>query len=148
MKFQSVNEMNHFDFTEAVLQKCEREMNRVVITLDNVKILPEHSLNRDIVTKRTNDFVLTFHNVAEWKLVEEGYTLYDAELRPYKKVEDRVVDEKDIAYDLSLMEECYVDEVVDDGEVCTLTWVVADHTWSLTLHYKQNKQEWDRWISL
>ncbi len=148
MRFQSVNELEHFDFSEAVLQKCTREMNRVEITLDNVKILPEHTLNRDIVTKRTNDFLLTFHNVSSWSLVEEGYTLYDADLNPYKKVEDRIVAEKDIAYDLSLMEECYMDSLEDDNKKCQLTWVVQDHTWRLELTYDQSKQEWEHWISL
>ena len=53
-KYNAVNELNHFDFAEAVVGDIQLLGKMFHIVIDNVKILPENSFNRDIRTMRTN----------------------------------------------------------------------------------------------
>ena len=53
-KYNAVNELNHFDFAEAVVGDVQLLGKMFHMVIDNVKILPENSFNRDIRTMRTN----------------------------------------------------------------------------------------------
>lgn len=58
MKFQTTDELTHYDFEEAVLNRVEAANGRVKLAMDNVTILPENTCNRDIRKMRANDFYL------------------------------------------------------------------------------------------
>lgn len=69
-RFQTKDELEHFDFEDAVLEEVECACGRVKVMIDNVKILPDNSMNRDIRTMRANQMEITFvegswHNL--WK---------------------------------------------------------------------------------
>lgn len=53
-RFQTKDELEHFDFEDAVLEEVECACGRVKVMIDNVKILPDNSMNRDIRTMRAN----------------------------------------------------------------------------------------------
>ena len=56
-KYNSINELNHFDFAEASVGDIQMADNMFHMVVDNVKILPENSFNRDIRVMRTNEML-------------------------------------------------------------------------------------------
>lgn len=91
MKYNIKNELSGFDFSQAHIQDIEMTTDRFHLVLDQVMILPENSCNRDIRTMRTNGLLFTIENFAFQSLVEEGFTLYNANGQLTKTVPDRVV---------------------------------------------------------
>lgn len=43
-RFQTKDELEHFDFEDAVLEEVECACGRVKVMIDNVKILPDNSM--------------------------------------------------------------------------------------------------------
>ena len=71
-KYNAVNELNHFDFAEAVVGDIQLLGKMFHIVIDNVKILPENSFNRDIRTMRTNGMLFKIEGaeiISVWKKV-------------------------------------------------------------------------------
>lgn len=48
-RFQTKDELEHFDFEDAVLEEVMCACGRVKVMIDNVKILPDNSRIRDTV---------------------------------------------------------------------------------------------------
>ena len=55
MKYTTTNEFNQFEFEEAHISDIQIVEGRFYMLLDNVKILPDNSCNRDIRKMRTNE---------------------------------------------------------------------------------------------
>ena len=51
-KYSTINEVNHFEFGEAVVGDIQLTERMFHLVLDNVKICPENSCNRDIRMQR------------------------------------------------------------------------------------------------
>ena len=147
MRFITKNELNGFVFEESVLQSAVMQNGYIYIILDNVKIKPENSKNRDIITKRTNDLKVTIPTTT-WRLFEEGYQLFDADLNPIETVEDREVAPDDIEHDLSLFSGCFVDEFRKEEDKYVLSFLVEDHTWRLEADGKEDTEAWDRFLNI
>ena len=75
-KYNAVNELNHFDFAEAVVGDIQLLGKMFHIVIDNVKILPENSFNRDIRTMRTNGMLFKIEGAEIISVVEEGFNTY------------------------------------------------------------------------
>ena len=82
--YATVNGLNYYDMHDAVLQSASLMSRQFTLVLDQVYIKAEHPANRDIVTKRTNDFRMVFDDVSSLSLYEEGYELFDADMKPYR----------------------------------------------------------------
>ena len=78
MKYKTTNDLAGFDFTEAYIGEIRAMSDTFTIGLDNVKILPENTKNRDIRKMRTNELVLKIRDAKIVDFVEEGYKVYDA----------------------------------------------------------------------
>ena len=78
-KYHTINELNHFIFGEAVLGDLQMTDEMFHAVIDNVKILPENSCNRDIRTMRANELLLKLDGAQIVALIEEGYREYDAD---------------------------------------------------------------------
>lgn len=99
-KYNSINELNHFDFAEAAVGDIQMADNMFHMVIDNVKILPENSFNRDIRTMRTNEMLFKIEGAEVISVVEEGYNEYDADGNLKKKVADETIEPdkyKDVA---------------------------------------------------
>ena len=72
-KYNSINELNHFDFAEASVGDIQMADNMFHMVVDNVKILPENSFNRDIRVMRTNEMLFKIEGAEVISVVEEGY---------------------------------------------------------------------------
>ena len=94
-KYNAVNELNHFDFAEAVVGDIQLLGKMFHIVIDNVKILPENSFNRDIRTMRTNGMLFKIEGAEIISVVEEGFNTYDADGNLQKTVEDREVEKEE-----------------------------------------------------
>ena len=89
-KYNSINELNHFDFAEASVGDIQMADNMFHMVIDNVKILPENSFNRDIRTMRTNEMLFKIEGAEVISVVEEGYNEYDADGNLKKKIADEI----------------------------------------------------------
>lgn len=148
MKYILENDLEHFDFTDSVFDGVDKTADGITVYLENVKITADNPHNRDIAVKRTNDFCFKIERVTEWSLIEEGYQLYDADMRPYRKEEDRVVAPENIDEDLSLMAGCYVDEVSASEGRYIFVFNVGDHTYRLEVLGQGSSQNWEHFLSV
>lgn len=149
--YSTVNGLSYFDFSDAVLQSAQMMSRQLTLMLDQVYINPEHPSNRDITRKRTNDFRLVLSDVSELSLYEEGYELLDADMHPYKKVEERKVKDEDVLYDLEKMAGCEIDEVTvrqEEGLSFIMKFLVEDHTWRLEAKASGSHESFAKFMSL
>lgn len=77
-RFKTENELEHFELGEAVVGDIQFMEGLFEIVLDQVKILPENSQNKDIRTMRTNELLFTILEPEDLKIIEEGMRTYDA----------------------------------------------------------------------
>lgn len=151
MRFCTENEIDGFMFDEAVFQGAAVVNDHTDIFLDNVRIKPENSCNRDIIIKRANNLILRIAG-RRWKLIEEGYQLFDADMNPVRTVQDRMVADQDIQGDLDLMAGCPVDGLEkrknDENVLYILTIHVDDHTWRLEVEGSGDMETWDRFLNV
>lgn len=126
-KYHTINEINHFELGEAVIGDIQLTDRMFHVVLDNVKIKPENSCNRDIRTMRTNELLLKLDEAEIISLVQEGFREYDASgnlrhtyedvtIAPeqYKETEEVLVE--GTVYELKLEESvyCFVIDGTDD----------------------------------
>ena len=95
MKYTTTNEFEHFDFLEVHVNDIMFANGVFKIGLDDVKILPENSCNRDIRKMRTNGLILSLSDAEILSFVEEGYRIYDADGNLKKTEDDVPVDEQE-----------------------------------------------------
>lgn len=148
MSYQLQDAFDQFDFRDSVIQEISFGLDSLHVYLENVKILPENTQNRDIITKRTNDMDLIFVQGMIQKIVEEGYQLYDADMNPYKKVEDREIPVLEYEQVLESMKECYVDEITQNENLYSITVTVEDHTWRIDIQASSTKETWNKFINV
>ncbi len=148
MSFKTTNELGHFDFNEAVIFEIRQSLDSLSIVLDNVKILPENSCNRDIRTMRTNQLTLTLLNGKISELVDEGYQLYDINMKPYKSVPDRMIEPDQYEEAFKELTDCTIHSIerTDQGYLVSID--TFDHTWRISADADSDTEEWNRFMNL
>ena len=149
MKYTTTNEFNHFDFLEVHVNDIMYANGVFKIGLDDVKILPENSCNRDIRKMRANGLILTLSDAKIISFVEEGYRIYDADGNLKETEADVVVEEKDFkeVFDFFIDAYAYNIEKKDDE----YTFVIDgtnECTYSIVVKASGDLQEWDKFLSL
>lgn len=148
MKYNIKNELSGFDFSQAHIQDIEMTTDRFHLVLDQVMILPENSCNRDIRTMRTNGLLFTIENFAFQSLVEEGFTLYNANGQLTKTVPDRVVPAEEYAQVLEALVDGTVYEITKEENKYTFVFDGNDErTYMLTAEGTADREEWDRFLN-
>lgn len=155
MKYTTTNEFEHFEYQEAHISDIQFTDGVFFFLLDNVKILPENSCNRDIRTMRANELFFRVTDGAICSLVEEGYKIYDANGNLKQAIEDRVIDQSDYKEitDTFIDGTIYSMEQISlegEGKVSYRFIVDAanERTYELTVEGSGDKQEWDRFLNL
>lgn len=148
MRFQTYSELDGFHFNEAVVNSIYMSSDGFHIVLDNVTIKASNSQNRDIVDKRTNELDLLIPEGRIYQIIEEGYQVYDAEMRPYKKVADRIVPPHEYEAVLKDLVESDIDEIRKADNLYVIFMNVIDHTWRIEVSGKDDHESWNRFISL
>ena len=148
-KYSTINEVNHFEFGEAVVGDIQLTERMFHLVLDNVKICPENSCNRDIRMMRTNELLFKISDAEIISLVEEGYNEYDADgnlkhTYPDEEVEKAKYDEvaqvllEGTIYELTLQSGVYT--FIIDG--------TNDRTYALKVTGSGDTQEWNRFLEV
>ena len=134
-KYSTINEVNHFEFGEAVVGDIQLTERMFHLVLDNVKICPE------------NLFKISDAEIIS--LVEEGYNEYDADgnlkhTYPDEEVEKAKYDEvaqvllEGTIYELTLQSGVYT--FIIDG--------TNDRTYALKVTGSGDTQEWNRFLEV
>lgn len=155
MKYTTTNEFNQFEFEEAHISDIQIVEGRFYMLLDNVKILPDNSCNRDIRKMRTNELFFKVTNGTMTSLIEEGYKLYDANGKLTRKIEDREV----VASEYKEITDEFIDGMVYEVEKTILEdknqvqyrFVIDaanERTYTMIVLGDGDLEEWDRFLNL
>ena len=155
MKYTTTNEFEQFEFEEAHISDIQIVEGRFYMLLDNVKILPDNSCNRDIRKMRANELFLKVTNGSMVSLIEEGYRLYDANGKLTREIEDREVS----AEEYKVITDAFIDGMVyeiekgvseENGQVQYRFVIDAanERTYTMIVLGDGDLEEWDRFLNL
>ena len=149
MNFITTNEFDNFIFSEVHISDVRYSGDVFTIVLDDVKILPENSKNRDIRTIRTNGLVLKLNNAKILSLIEEGYKIYDADGNLMKNEDDIAIEEADYTEVMNNFLDGYafVIEKSSDSEFVFVIDGANERTYNLVVCADSDSEEWDRFMN-
>lgn len=148
MKYKTTNELSHFRFSESYIAEIRSMSNSFSMILDNVKILPENSCNRDIREMRTNQLLYSIQNASIMAFIEEGYNIYDADGKLQRQEHDRPLEEKEYAEAYKRLAGCCIYDIEKDGDIYTISIDTEDHTFLIQVNGSGDMEEWDRFLNL
>ena len=155
MKYTTTNEFEQFEFGEAHISDIQIVEERFFLLLDNVKILPDNSCNRDIRKMRTNELFFKVTNGTMTSLIEEGYKLYDANGKLTRKIEDRevaVAEYKEITDEFIDGMVYEVEKtILEDKNQVQYRFVIDaanERTYTMIVLGDGDLEEWDRFLNL
>ena len=149
MNFITTNEFDNFIFSEVHISDVRYSGDVFTIVLDDVKILPENSKNRDIRTMRTNGLVLKLNNAKILSLIEEGYKIYDADGNLMKTEDDIAIEEADYTEVMNNFLDGYafVIEKSSNNEFVFVIDGANERTYNLVVYAESDSEEWDRFMN-
>lgn len=149
MKYTTTNEFDHFDFLEVHVNDIMFANGVFKIGLDDVKILPENSCNRDIRKMRTNGLILSLSDAEIISFVEEGYRIYDADGNLKKTEDDVPVDEQEYKTVFEYFTDAYAYNIEKkDDEYTFVIDGTNERTYSIIVKASRDAQEWDKFLNL
>lgn len=149
MKYETINELEHFQFAGAHISEFSQTPGgSFCAILDDVIILPENSCNRDIRMMRANQLTLQLTHANITAIVEEGYKIYDADGNLKEQFDDQPVAPARYPTVLSAFTDCSVDAVERNDSNYTISIDTYDHTYRIELCAKENIVKWDRFLNL
>lgn len=148
MSYQTQNELEHFVFEEAVVQDFRPSPGGFTLLLDNVRILPENSTNRDIRTMRCNEMTLKIEGGTIRELFEEAYRLYDADFHLVQELPERQCPPEEWENLLKMLSGCELDEITGDEKGYTVCIRGEDHTYRLELSGTGDRECWEKYLNL
>lgn len=149
MKYTTTNEFDHFDFLEVHVNDIMFANGVFKIGLDDVKILPENSCNRDIRKMRTNGLILSLSDAEILSFVEEGYRIYDADGNLKKTEDDVPVDEQEYKTVFDYFTDAYAYNIEKkDDEYTFVIDGTNERTYSIIVKASGDAQEWDKFLNL
>lgn len=148
MKYQTTNELEHFDFNEAYIEEIVQMNGYFYMNLANVTILPENSCNRDIRNMRTNDLVFQIPDGQILTMVEEGYKVFDANGTLMKKQEDVVIAKEQYADILKGMQEGSIYAIEKQEDKYAISIDTEEHTYLLEVEGTTDVEKWDRFLNV
>lgn len=149
MKYRTENEFEHFDFAECYVKDIEWGNDYFHIWLDQVRILPENSCNRDIRVMRTNNLQFTIHEAKIVSFIREGVKIYNADGVPMGERDDEVVSEDEYMEILPLFLEGMCYSIGKDKSRYTFILDAMDEsTYELVIEGTGETEGWDRFLNL
>lgn len=149
MKYQSIDALEDFSFTEAVIFDTEYGSSHLKFQLANVTILSSNENNRDIMDMRTNDLILTFEKPDILSIIEEGYKVYDADEQLIEEVPDKIIPPDNYAtFIQSILESPIYSIDILSKEHCIINIDGSEDKNSLRieLKFQHSIAEWDRFL--
>ncbi|MGN0485264.1 MAG: subtilin biosynthesis sensor protein SpaK [Lachnospiraceae bacterium] len=148
MGYITTNEWEHFDFKEAQIAELRLQNGAFYAVLDNVKILPENSKNRDIRKMRTNNLTFRIADCSIEAFVEEGYKTYNADGVLQQQVADRPIPESEYKSAFESLVECTIYSLEKEGDCYIFSIDTEDHTFLLKISGTEDREEWEKFFSL
>ena len=112
MSYRTVDEFKGFNFKDAHITSMERANGHFIAILDDVKILPDNSCNRDIREMRTNELELKLQDGVITEFILEGCKIYNADGILMEQKEDEAVPPSKYDEILKNMEDSYIYDIV------------------------------------
>ena len=147
-KYISNNELETFDFEEAVIGEIRLMNGGFFMYLDNVKILPDNSHNRDIRIMRANELEFSISNATINQFVEEGYKVYDADGKLTSTVNDREISSEEYKEEFDKLSECTLYSITKKDGIYKIEIDTVDHTYALIVSGENDSVKWDRFLNL
>lgn len=148
-KYNTTNELNHFDFAEAVIGDIQMTNDMFRAVIDNVKILPENTCNRDIRTMRTNELMLRLDSAQIVCLVLEGYREYDADGNLKHTYEDVTVEPDEYKQKEEVLVEGTIYELkLADGVYSFVIDGTDERTYTLNVAASGDEESWNRFLEV
>ncbi|WP_029066874.1 hypothetical protein [Lachnobacterium bovis] len=148
MKFTTENELQNFDFKDAYISDIRFSLDNFMLYLDNVKILPSNSTNRDIRTMRTNNLILTLEKATITSFINEGYKVYNADGKLLKTVNDSPIPKENYKQAVNELISCTINNIEQTDDKYTISIDTEDHTYLLTLTSQRNLEDWNKYFNL
>jgi hypothetical protein len=149
MGYQTTDEFDHFGFEETHIGNIQVVDGLFHILLDNVKILPENTCNRDIRKMRCNEMELRLEDPQIVEVIREGYTLSDADGNPRETVEDEVLAPQDYtgAWEVFLDAEVYA-ITRQEQEYTFVVDATDERTYTVRVRAAADVESWERFLEL
>ena len=97
MKFQSINELEHFDFKDTVLKDFSVSEDTITLQLEAVIVKPENTQNGNYTYSYAADTTMVLSGARISCAVKEGYKYYDANDVLREEVPDTPLDDEELA---------------------------------------------------
>ncbi len=146
--YHTTNELNHFDFEEAIFDELEFSSDGIRIFMENVKILPENSCNRDIRLMRTNDMELDLVKGSFVRIVKEGYKRFNADGVLLESVEDEIIPAKEHSSVLKELIGTTIYSLEQENDTYILNLDTDDGCYVIEMTAIRNEENWERFLNL
>lgn len=147
MGYRTVDEFDGFDFKDAHITLMERRNGHFIAVLDDVKILPSNSCNRDIREMRTNELVLKLNDAVVEEFILEGCKIYDADGVLQETREDTAVESSEYDKTLKEMEDRYIYEITKENDIYTIYIDGDEDSYMIKVKASHDTQEWEKFMS-
>lgn len=149
MSFQTTNEFQHFEFEETHIGDIQVMDGVFRILLDNVKIQPENSCNRDIRKMRCNELELRIENPTIQKVIREGYILRDADGKLREQIPDEVIEPEQFEEVWENFPDAEVYSAIRQEQLYTFVVDALDErTYTVCVQGDGDVESWERFLNL
>lgn len=154
MSYGTQNEIQNFEYNQAVVGNIQVTDGIFHLVLDNVMILPENSCNRDIRKMRCNDLLLKLAEPEIIEVIEEGYKLFDANGGLKESVEDKQIAKAEYpkVWNGLLGGNVYeINKKMDDSGKYRYEFVIdgaEEGTYDVHVLATGDTQEWERFLNI
>ena len=148
MRFHTENEIENFDFRESYLQEIVQMSGNFRTIIDQVKIKPENSINRDIRLMRTNNLGLHLIDAVVTSIVEEGVKIYNADQVLQQEIPDRVLEESEYTQLYQSLEGCEIYNIEKKEGVYEFAIDGEERSYLICVQGSGDTQDWDRFMNL
>jgi hypothetical protein len=148
MRFQSVNELEKFDFKDSQLTEIKVDEEAMTMVLEAVIVKHNNSANEMMVDSYAGTMQLRLTHPQISDMFLEGYKYYDANDVLKKEVPDRPVASEDYPdmYKKWVNGFLFAMERQDDGSYMIGIDVEEDTYWT-TLRFEKAIAEWERYMN-
>ena len=149
MKYTTRNEFCNFEFSEVHIDDVKIQNGVFQMILDDVKILPENSTNRDIRKMRANGLVLTIEDAQINSFVEEGYKTQDADGNLLREDPDIELDEQQYRDIYEFFIDSYAYLIAQNED--EYTFVIDgtnERTYTIIVQGSGDVEEWDKFLQI
>lgn len=147
MGYRTVDELEHFNFSDAEIYSITQYRNQLIYQLGYVTILGNNSCNRDIREMGTNELTLKLQNVTNLRIVLEGYKLYDADGNLKESCEDEEIPETRYNEIFKELENSTIYALEQrEREYCFFV-DTEERTYTMVVEAEHNVQEWERFMN-